>query len=153
MDKQAEELKQVAETRRTQDGIIVTMKDKDKILFDVNKAELTPGSKESLLKIADILKKYSKTNITVAGYTDSTGSADYNRNLSEKRADAVRFFLSDNGIPPNRITARGFGKDNPIASNDTVEGRAQNRRVELHIVPNDELNNQVQQEPQGQGKP
>ncbi|MBI1822464.1 MAG: OmpA family protein [Nitrospirae bacterium] len=144
MDKQAAELEKVAETQRTEDGIIVTMK--DKILFDVNKAELKPESKNSLSKIADVLRRYPKTDITVAGYTDSTGSSKNNQDLSENRAKAVEFSLINNGVKSNRITARGFGSENPAADNSTADGRAQNRRVELHIVPNDDLVSEAQKE-------
>lgn len=144
MDKQAAELEKVAETKRTQDGILVTMK--DKILFDLGKSELKSESKTSLAKIADVLKRYPKTDITVAGYTDSTGSASVNEKLSQKRAEAVQFFMVDNGVKSGRITARGFGSENAIADNSTSEGRAQNRRVELHIVPNDDLVSEAQKE-------
>ncbi|HXN07726.1 MAG TPA: OmpA family protein [Nitrospiria bacterium] len=144
MDKQAAELEKVAETRRTQDGILVTMR--DKVLFDVDKAELKTESKGSLAKIADVLKRYPKTDMTVAGYTDNTGKQKHNEELSEKRAESVRFFLVDNGIKSARITAKGFGSENPLGDNATVEGRAQNRRVELHIVPNDDLVSEAQKE-------
>lgn len=144
MDKQAAELEKVAETERTQDGIIVKMN--DKILFDVGKSELKSESKASLTKISDILKKYPKTDITVAGYTDNTGSASVNEKLSQKRAEAVQFFLIDNGVKSSRITAKGFGSENPVADNSTAEGKAKNRRVELHIVPNDDLVSEAQKE-------
>jgi outer membrane protein OmpA-like peptidoglycan-associated protein len=137
MDRQAAELKQVAETERTQDGIIVTLN--DKILFDVGKSELKPDAQASLGKIAEILKKYPKTEVTVAGFTDNTGPAELNEKLSQSRADGVKFYLVDNGIRSERITARGFGSERPVGDNNTAEGRAKNRRVELHIVPNDDL--------------
>lgn len=137
MDRQAEELEKVADTERTGDGIIVTMK--DKILFDVDSATVKPAAMASLDKLAAVLTKYPKTMITVAGHTDNTGRADYNLKLSERRANAVRFALADRGVAPNRITAMGFGAENPVASNATPEGRAENRRVELHIVPSEEL--------------
>ncbi len=137
MDRQADELQKVAETERTGDGIVVTMH--DKILFDVDSANVKPEAGASLQKIADILKKYPKTNITVAGYTDSTGGEAYNQALSERRANSVKFMLVSYGVDGARVTSGGFGKSSPVASNDTAEGRAQNRRVELHIVPNDDL--------------
>ena len=144
MDKQAAELEKVAETKRTQDGILVTMR--EKILFDTGKSDLKSESKASIAKISDILKKYPKTDITVAGYTDNSGTADFNQKLSERRAAAVKFFMVDSGVKGDRITATGFGLDNPVASNSTSEGRSQNRRVELHIVPNDELISESQKE-------
>ncbi len=144
MDKQAAELEKVAQTERTQDGIIVTMN--DKILFNVGKSELKPESKASLTKISDVLKKYPKTDITVAGYTDNTGSASVNERLSQNRAEGVKFFLVDNGVKSNRVTAKGFGSENPVSDNKTAEGRSKNRRVELHIVPNDDLVSEDQKE-------
>lgn len=137
MDKQAQELEQLAEVKRVDDGIVATMK--DKILFDFNQSTLKPESKASLQKMADILKKYDKTEITVAGYTDNVGTMSYNQQLSERRANAVRAYLNEQGVKASRMTVMGFGPDNPIASNDTADGRAQNRRVELHISPNDQL--------------
>ncbi len=137
MDKQAQELEQVAEVKRVDDGIVATMK--DKILFDFNQSTLKPESKASLQKMAGILKKYDKTEITVAGYTDNVGTMSHNQQLSERRANAVRAYLLDQGVKASRMTVMGFGPDNPIASNDTSDGRTQNRRVELHISPNDQL--------------
>ncbi|MBI3608432.1 MAG: OmpA family protein [Nitrospirae bacterium] len=137
MDRQAQELEKVADTTRTADGIIVTMK--DKILFDVDSAALRPAATASLDKLAAVLTKYPKTTITVAGHTDNTGRPDYNQKLSERRANAVKFALVDRGVGANRVTAMGFGADNPVAPNTTPDGRTENRRVELHIVPNDEL--------------
>lgn len=144
MDKQAAELEKVADTKRTEDGILVTMH--DKILFDVDKSELKPESKNALAKIADVLKKYPKTDMTVAGYTDNTGKQKHNEELSERRAESVRFFLVDNGIKSDRITSKGFGSDNPVGDNNTADGRSLNRRVELHIVPNDDLVSEAQKE-------
>ena len=80
-----------------------------------------------------VLKKYDRTAINVNGYTDSTGSADYNEQLSQRRANSVGNYLIQSGVGANRISAVGFGESNPIASNSTPEGRAQNRRVEVQI--------------------
>ena len=137
MDKQAEELRQVAEVVRVDDGIIATMR--ERILFDVGRAELNPASRGNLQKLAAILQKYQKTEITVAGHTDNTGSAIYNQQLSERRANGVRLFLTQQGISPSRLSAMGFGFDRQIASNNTSGGRALNRRVELHISPDERL--------------
>ena len=137
MDKQAKELEAVAETRRTEEGVVVTMK--DKILFDVDSAALKPGAQGSLREISEVLAKYPKTEVTIAGHTDSTGKETYNQTLSERRANAVRFYLVDQGIGGGRVTSTGFGADQPIASNTDEMGRSQNRRVELHIRPNEEL--------------
>jgi outer membrane protein OmpA-like peptidoglycan-associated protein len=137
MDRQAEELEKVAETTRTGDGIIVTMR--DKILFDIDSATLKPAAVASLDKLASILVKYPKTTITVAGYTDNTGRPDYNFKLSERRANSVKFALVDRAVTAARIATMGFGPENPVASNATPDGRAENRRVELHIVPDESL--------------
>ncbi len=147
MDRQAQELEKVADTQRTGDGIIVTMK--DKILFDVDSATVKPAAMASLDKISAVLTKYPKTTITVAGHTDNTGRADYNLKLSERRANAVRFALAERGVAASRVTAMGFGADSPVASNATPDGRAENRRVELHIVPNDELRQEDAANPGG----
>ena len=137
MDRQAEELEKVADTTRTGDGIIVTMR--DKILFDVDSATTKPAAATSVDKLATVLTKYPKTTITVAGYTDNTGRPDYNVKLSERRANAVKFALTDRGVAGARISTMGFGAENPVASNAAPDGRAQNRRVELHIVPDETL--------------
>ena len=143
MDKQAQELAQVAQVERVEDGIVATMK--DKILFDTNESTLKPESKASLEKIAGILKNYDKTEVTVAGYTDNAGTTSHNQQLSERRANAVRLFLSTHGVASSRMTVVGFGPDSPVASNATAEGRTQNRRVELHIAPNEQLLKESQQ--------
>lgn len=143
MDKQAKELEAVADTQRVDDGVVVTMK--DKILFDVGKADLKAESRASLDKIASVLNKYEKTDLTVAGHTDSTGTASMNKELSDRRALSVRSYLVEKGVPASRLETVGFGPDKPITSNDTAEGRAQNRRVEIHIAPNDQLINEAQQ--------
>lgn len=141
MDKQARELEQVAETERVDDGIIVTMK--DKILFDFNSAELKPGSRAALQKMADVFKKYDKTDMTVTGHTDNVGAASYNLQLSERRAKAVADYLVSLGVSRERMRIMGFGFERPVAGNDSAEGRSQNRRVEIHIVPNDELRDEA----------
>lgn len=143
MDQQARELEQVAETDRVDDGIIVTMK--DKILFDFGKADLKSGSRASLQKMAEVMNKYGETNITVTGHTDNVGTADANIKLSERRARAVADYLMSLGVAQHRMRIMGFGYERPVASNDTADGRAQNRRVEIHIVPNEELRKQESQ--------
>ncbi len=145
MDRQAEELEKVADTQRREDGIIVTMR--DKILFDVDSATIKPVAGSSLDKLASILVKYPKTTMTVAGYTDNTGRPDYNVKLSERRAHVVKFALADRGVDAGRVTTMGFGLENPVASNTTPDGRAENRRVELHIIPDEDL----KRDAEGQG--
>lgn len=144
MDKQAQELESVAETERVGDGIIVTMK--DKILFDFNSSQLKSASKASLQKMAEVFKKYEKTEMTVAGHTDNVGSASYNLQLSDRRARAVTDYLVSLGVDRGRMRVMGFGFERPVASNDSEDGRAQNRRVEIHIVPDEELKQEAKQQ-------
>ncbi|MBD3236156.1 MAG: OmpA family protein [Candidatus Eisenbacteria bacterium] len=133
LDKQAEELAQIAETRRTEQGLIVTLAS-NKIHFDVNSSVVQSPSRDVLVELAGILKKYPEDLILVAGHTDSDGSANYNLKLSEMRAQAVGDILVTSGVPGETVTIRGYGETQPIASNDSVQGKALNRRVELTIT-------------------
>ncbi len=132
LDKQAKELEQIAETRRTDQGVITKLK--SDILFDTGKAQLKTAATDNLTKMATIMKKYPENVLTVKGYTDSTGSKSINTKLSEQRANAVKQQLVAGGVPANTITVVGMADANPVASNDTADGRAQNRRVEIEIV-------------------
>ncbi|WP_294238157.1 OmpA family protein [uncultured Sphingomonas sp.] len=105
------------------------------ITFAYNSATVQPQFRQTLDQVADILSQYKQTYIDVYGHTDSTGSDAYNQRLSEQRAVSVADYLASRGVQPARIGTRGFGKTQPIASNDTEEGRAANRRVEIKIVP------------------
>ena len=132
LDKQAEELKQVAETtKRTQDGILVDLK--SKLLFTTDSAVLKPEAVEMVAKLGDILAKYSEDRIRIAGFTDSTGSVAHNEELSLRRAKAVRDLLQERGVKAEQMMVQGMGPQRPVASNGAAAGRAQNRRVELHI--------------------
>jgi outer membrane protein OmpA-like peptidoglycan-associated protein len=117
-------------TRDTARGLIVNMSD---VLFDTAQATLKPGAREKLAKVSGILLAYPSLHVAVEGHTDSIGGDDYNLKLSERRADAVRAYLIENGISAANIEAHGMGKDNPVASNDTAAGRQQNRRVEMVV--------------------
>jgi OOP family OmpA-OmpF porin len=101
------------------------------VLFATNEATLTESSVETLDKAAASLKEWGDVKIEVAGYTDNTGTDEHNEKLSLHRADAVRTYLIGKGVAADRLTAKGYGESNPVASNDTVEGRTENRRVEL----------------------
>ena len=101
--------------------------------FATNSAEIDPGSAVVLDVAADQLRGRSGVNVAIEGHTDSTGSDAYNQALSQRRADSVRSYLVRKGVPAERLTARGFGESNPVASNDTADGRALNRRVELQV--------------------
>ncbi len=122
--------------KKTDRGLVITLGD---VLFDTNKARLKPGATRSLQKLATFLKQYPERKVQIEGYTDSTGSADYNQELSNRRAHAVRASLMDMGVSSDRITIQGYGKESPVASNDTPAGRQMNRRVEI-ILSEDNSN-------------
>ncbi|NRB67850.1 MAG: OmpA family protein [Vibrio sp.] len=105
----------------------------DSSSFALNSAELKPQSKTMLADLVTFMTKFPQSTVEVVGYTDSSGSASYNQKLSEKRAQSVAEVLQEQGIDSSRITARGEGENNPIASNETREGREQNRRVEIMV--------------------
>ncbi len=120
----------IMETHDTARGLVVNMSD---VLFDTGKYTLRPAAREKLAKISGIVLAYPSLTLAIEGNTDNVGGEDYNQTLSEKRAEGVRAYLTHEGIPEASTTATGFGKTRPIASNDTSEGRQQNRRVELVV--------------------
>jgi outer membrane protein OmpA-like peptidoglycan-associated protein len=120
----------ILETRDTARGLVVNMSD---VLFDSGKYALRPLAREKLAKISGIVLAYPTLKLAVEGNTDSVGTELFNQDLSEKRAEGVRTYLTQQGVPESSTTATGFGKTRPIASNDTSEGRQQNRRVELIV--------------------
>jgi len=120
----------ILETRDTARGLVVNMSD---VLFDSGKYTLRPLAREKLAKISGIVLGYPSLKLAVEGNTDSVGTEDFNQKLSEQRAEGVRTYLTQQGVPESSTTATGFGKTRPIASNDTSEGRQQNRRVELVV--------------------
>ncbi len=122
------QLNTILATRDSARGLIANMSD---VLFKTGSFELLGGARERLAKVSGIVLAYPGLHLDVEGHTDSVGSDDYNMTLSQKRAQAVRDYLVQQGIPENSIVARGLGKAGPVASNDTPEGRQQNRRVEL----------------------
>jgi outer membrane protein OmpA-like peptidoglycan-associated protein len=136
-----QQLNQVLETRDTARGLIVNMPD---VLFDTGKADLKPSARERLAKVAGILIAYPDIHVEIDGYTDSTGSLEFNERLSQQRADSVRSYLSSQGVNSSAITTQGFGPSQPIASNDTASGRQQNRRVEL-VVSGSSIGQAVEQ--------
>ena len=140
MDKQAAEIERDIEGARVErvgEGIKITFS--SGILFDVDKANLKDPYKGELSQLATILNKYEDTNILLAGHTDSTGSDEYNLELSRRRAQSVANYLATQNVNSARFTTQGYGKSDPIASNDTAEGRSQNRRVEVAIWANEKL--------------
>jgi outer membrane protein OmpA-like peptidoglycan-associated protein len=132
-----QQLNTILATRDTARGLIANMSD---VLFKTGSFELLPGARERLAKVSGILLAYTTLHVQIEGHTDSVGGDDYNQQLSEKRADAVRDYFVQQGISADSIEARGFGKTQPIASNDTAEGRQQNRRVEL-VLSGDAIGN------------
>lgn len=144
MDRQAEEVKygiQGAKVERVGEGedakINITFD--SGVLFDVDSAELKPDAISNLNKLAEILQKYPDTNILIEGHTDSAGNEDHNMKLSEKRAKSVQDYLVQQKIASNRMTVKWYGESKPVASNDTEEGKRQNRRVEISIAANEKL--------------
>ena len=125
-----QQLSTILQTRDSARGLIVNMSD---VLFDTGSYTLKPGAREKLAKISGILLAYPSLKIQVEGHTDSVGGEDYNQRLSEQRAQSVREYLIDQMVPANSVTAFGFGMTKPVATNDTPEGRQQNRRVELVV--------------------
>ncbi len=140
MDKQAEEIErdlEGAQVERVGEGIKITFD--SGILFDVNKVELRQEAKTNINKLAVILNKYPDTDVLIEGHTDSTGPEEYNLDLSRKRAQSVANHIAYQQVDATRFTIMGYGESQPIASNDTQEGRQQNRRVELAIMANEKL--------------
>ncbi|MGT8857949.1 OmpA family lipoprotein [Enterobacter sp. 186315] len=118
---------------RNGDNIILNMP--NNVTFDSSSATLKPAGANTLTGVAMVLKEYPKTAVNVFGFTDNTGSLDLNNRLSQQRADAVSSELITQGVAANRINSKGMGPSNPIASNSTAEGKAQNRRVEITLSP------------------
>jgi outer membrane protein OmpA-like peptidoglycan-associated protein len=132
-----QQLNLILETRSTARGLIVNMSD---VLFDTGQYTLRPATREKLARVSGILLSHPSLRIQVEGHTDSVGGDDYNQRLSEQRAATVRDYLVQSGISMNNVSAIGFGKTRPVASNETSAGRQQNRRVEL-VVSGDEIGN------------
>jgi outer membrane protein OmpA-like peptidoglycan-associated protein len=124
------QLNAILQTQDTARGLIVNMSG---ALFKTGSAELMPPVREKLAKIAGIVSSHEGLKLDVEGHTDSVGSDSYNQQLSEKRAQSARDYLVSQGVPSNSITSQGFGKNNPIESNDTAEGKQKNRRVEIIV--------------------
>jgi outer membrane protein OmpA-like peptidoglycan-associated protein len=120
----------ILQTRDTARGLIVNMSD---VLFDTAKFSLRPEAREKLAKVAGIVSGHPGLRLDVEGHTDNVGGDDYNQQLSEQRGSAVRDYLTQQGMQPNSVSTKGFGKTQPVASNETASGRQQNRRVELVI--------------------
>jgi outer membrane protein OmpA-like peptidoglycan-associated protein len=137
MDDQAEELARElegAQVSRVGEGIAITFD--SGILFPFDSSELTPEARSNLRKLADSLEAEARTNVMIVGHTDSDGSDPYNQQLSERRGHSAENHLASLGVSSSRLSTRGRGEAEPIASNGTEEGRRQNRRVEVAIYAN-----------------
>lgn len=141
MDKQARKITEAlpgADVERVGEGIRLVLKE-DAVRFDVNKATLTEQAKINLNKLVPVFKEYSDTNIDIFGYTDNSGRAEYNLKLSQSRAETVKTYLISKGLVSSRLKTTGLGIADPIATNETAEGKSQNRRVEFAITANQKM--------------
>jgi len=121
---------EILEAEITSRGLVLTLGD---VLFATASAELQGGAHTNLDKLVDFLNQYPERRVHVEGHTDNVGAAEYNRDLSQRRADSVRYFLTQQGVASGRITTAGMGMDRPVASNASASGRQMNRRVEIII--------------------
>ncbi|CAM3983458.1 MULTISPECIES: OmpA family protein [Flavobacterium] len=148
MDKQAREIREAlpgAEVERVGEGIKLVLGE-NSVNFDFNKASLTAKAKQNLDKLVPVFKEYPDTNIKIYGYTDSKGADEYNLNLSNQRAAAVKTYLASKGLVNARFVTVGMGEVEPIADNETEAGRSKNRRVEFAIVANEKMIQDAQKE-------
>ena len=140
MDKQAAKIQEDlkgAKVERVGEGILITFD--SGILFDVDSYALKPETQTNAKKLATTLNKYDDTNLHVLGHTDNTGTDKYNLALSKKRANAIKAYLMEQNVTGSRMDIQGLGESDPLATNETVEGRQLNRRVEIVIVANEKL--------------
>ena len=148
MDKQARKITEAlpgAEVERVGEGIRLVLKE-DAVRFNVNKSTLTAQAQSNLDQLIPVLKEFGETNIDIFGYTDSSGSAAYNLSLSKDRAKSVKKYLIAKGLSSNRLNTTGLGIADPIASNETIEGKMQNRRVEFAITANQKMTEESKSE-------
>ena len=134
-----EQFNRVLPTTDSPRGLVVNMGD---VLFATGKADLNQDAKIALAKLSGIVLNYPSLRLAIGGYTDSTGSADFNQTLSEKRADAVMAYLTSQGLNPDIMTAQGYGPSDPVADNNTAAGRQKNRRVEI-VVSGEVIGNKI----------
>jgi outer membrane protein OmpA-like peptidoglycan-associated protein len=147
MDKQAKEIENKvpgAKVERVGEGINVEFS--EKILFGFDRSDLSAGASTNLNKLVEVLKAYPDTDIEIQGHTDSKGADDYNMKLSERRASAVANYLRGKGVATGRVRIKGYGETAPVASNDTEDGRAQNRRVNFLITANEKMKEDAKKE-------
>lgn len=148
MDKQAREIDNAipgADVERVGEGIKLTLNE-NAVRFDTSKSTLTPAAKANLDKLVTVFNQYPDTDIVIYGYTDSTGPADFNLKLSLDRANSVKNYLTGKGLLASRFSVQGMGIADPIATNDTPDGRSKNRRVEFAITANQKMIEDAQKE-------
>jgi outer membrane protein OmpA-like peptidoglycan-associated protein len=138
MDRQEEQLRESmrgtgVDVERRGDDIVLNMP--SSVTFGFDSYELTMPARNALNDVANVLTQYTDTRVNIAGHTDSTGSESYNQRLSERRAESVGNYLTEAGVARNRLYMTGYGPSQPVATNATEEGRAQNRRVEITLTP------------------
>lgn len=141
MDKQAREIETAlpgAQVERVGEGIKLTLGE-NAVRFNIDKSTLTSTAKANLDKLVPVFNQYPDTNIQIFGYTDSTGTPEHNLTLSDQRAASVKSYLSGKGIKAARFNTTGMGIADPIASNETADGRSKNRRVEFAITANEKM--------------
>ncbi len=148
MDKQAAELEQIegAQVEKVNEGEAIKVTFESGILFATNSSTLNTASRASLDKFATSLQNNPDTDVKIYGHTDSTGSDAINNPLSQRRAESVYNYLVSKGVSGARMASEGFGSTQPVADNNTVDGRAQNRRVEVYILPNAKMIREAQEQ-------
>lgn len=141
MDKQAREIQTAlpgATVERVGEGIKLTLGE-NSVRFETNKSTLTSTAKANLDRLVPVFQSYADTDIVIYGYTDSSGKVEYNQTLSEQRAATVKVYLASKGLNTSRFNTTGMGIADPIATNETAQGKSQNRRVEFAITANDKM--------------
>ncbi len=154
MDKNAQKIEQEvpgAKVERVDDGIVITFDGENSgVNFGTNKYDINESSKTTLNKLTAVLLEYPDTNVLVVGHTDSVGAEEYNMTLSKNRAQSVtNYFTVTKGLSTARFSTNWFGETSPIATNETAEGRAQNRRVNIVIVPNEKMKKDAEKKAEG----
>jgi len=142
MDKQAQKIEEEipgATVERVDDGIVVTFDENSGVYFSTDKYNINTASQETLNKLANVFIEFPDTNILVVGHTDNVGAEDYNMTLSKNRAYAVTNYLVGKGLNSGRFTTNWFGESQPMHDNSTASGRAKNRRVNVAILPNEQM--------------
>jgi outer membrane protein OmpA-like peptidoglycan-associated protein len=153
MDKQAQQIEDEipgAKVERVDDGIVVTFDENSGVFFDTAKYNINSASQATLDKLSGVLLEYADTNMLVIGHTDSVGSDQNNMTLSKNRATAVtNYFTARKGMSASRFTTNWYGEQSPTSDNNTAAGRAENRRVNIVIIPNDKMKDDAQKEANG----